>query len=118
QTPLSPDRALGLMLAKSGSDFDPILLKWFVNMQGVMPIGTLVKLNTGSFGLVCSGGDFRENRLPKVLVLTQHDGQYVKDRVIDLNQRDSETGEYACNIESTHHPCELGIQPAAYLMYE
>ena len=31
---LSPDRALGLMMKKAGKDFDPILLKVFMNMLG------------------------------------------------------------------------------------
>ncbi|MFP4159969.1 MAG: HD-GYP domain-containing protein [Desulfobacterales bacterium] len=118
QYPMSPDRALGLMLSKSGKDFDPIILKWFINMHGVMPLGTLVKLNTGGFGLVCSGGNFRENNMPRVIVLKHQGGQYVKDGTIDLNQRDADTGQYTYTIESTHHPSELGIQPAVYLMYE
>ncbi|MCF8036776.1 MAG: HD domain-containing protein [Desulfobacteraceae bacterium] len=116
QTPLSQDRALGIMLAKSGKDFDPVLLKWFVNMLGVLPMGTLVKLNTGHFGLVYSGGDFKEDHLPKVLVLRQQNGRYTKGEIIDLNQRDAKTGQHSYTIASTHHPTDLGIQPAVYLM--
>lgn len=114
--PLSPDRALGEMLAVSGKHFDPILLKWFINMHGVMPIGTLVKLNTGDFGLIYSGGDFQQKCQPKVRLLQRQNGQYVKGPVIDLNDHDAETGQYHYCVESTHHPSEAGIQPAAFLM--
>ncbi|MFP3981801.1 MAG: HD-GYP domain-containing protein [Desulfobacterales bacterium] len=116
QTPLSQDRALGIMLAKSGRDFDPVLLKWFVNMLGVLPMGTLVKLNTGHFGLIYSGGSFKDDHLPKVLTLRQQNGRYTKGEIIDLNQRDNKTGQPLYTIESTHHPTDLGIQPAVYLM--
>lgn len=116
KTPMSPDRALGMMLEKSGKDFDPILLKWFVNMQGVMPIGTLVKLNTGHFGLVYTGGDFRKNHFPQILVIKQQGDQYVKDKIIDLNKWDAKKGRHPYTIKSTHHPSDLGIQPAAYLV--
>ncbi|MGM0451722.1 MAG: HD-GYP domain-containing protein [Thermodesulfobacteriota bacterium] len=114
--PLSPDRALGAMLEVSGRDFDPVLLKWFINMHGIMPVGTLVKLNTGQLGLVCSGGDFRQNSLPQVLLLQRQNGGYKKGPIVELNQHDPETGRYFYTIESTHHPAESGIQPADFLM--
>ena len=39
------------MLAQSGTSFDPILLKVFINMLGAFPVGTLLKLDTGEMGL-------------------------------------------------------------------
>ena len=44
--------ALSLMLEQSGTEFNPVILKAFVNMMGVFPIGTLVALNTGEVGIV------------------------------------------------------------------
>lgn len=49
---LSPDHALGLMLEGAGKEFDPILIKVFVNILGVYPVGTLLKLDTGELALV------------------------------------------------------------------
>ena len=43
---LSPDKALGYMLEQSGTSFDPVLLKVFINMLGAYPVGTFVKLDT------------------------------------------------------------------------
>ena len=51
---LSPDRALGFMLEGAGKDFDPILIKIFINMLGVYPVGTLLRLDTGKLALVIS----------------------------------------------------------------
>jgi HD-GYP domain-containing protein (c-di-GMP phosphodiesterase class II) len=36
---ISPDRVLATMLKGSGKDFDPILLKVFINILGVYPVG-------------------------------------------------------------------------------
>ena len=44
--------ALSLMLEQSGTEFNPVILKAFVNMMGVFPIGTLVALTTGEIGIV------------------------------------------------------------------
>jgi HD-GYP domain-containing protein (c-di-GMP phosphodiesterase class II) len=49
---LSPDKALGQMLEQSGTSFDPVLLKVFINMLGAYPVGTLLKLDTGEIGIV------------------------------------------------------------------
>ncbi len=114
--PLSPDRALGAMLGASGKDFDPVLLKWFINMHGVMPIGTLVKLNTGQLGLIYSGGDFRQNSRPQVLLLHRKNGGYQKGPIVALNEHDPETGRCHYTVESTYHPSEMGIQPADFLI--
>jgi HD-GYP domain-containing protein (c-di-GMP phosphodiesterase class II) len=44
--PLSPDKALSVLMEKSNSALDSSLVKIFVNMIGIYPIGTLVMLNT------------------------------------------------------------------------
>ncbi len=115
--PYSPDRALGAIAAKSGKDFDPVLVKWFVNMLGIFPIGTLVVLNTGEYGLVCEGNAVKNDHKPKVLLLEERlPGQYFSSKVVDLNKCDPETGKYLRAIKSTHHASEFGIQPATHLM--
>jgi len=115
-TPLSPDRALGFMLAKSGEDFDPVLLKWFINMMGVYPVGSLVKLNTGEVGLVYQSGASKEYPLPVVLLLKKNRQNHLKaDKLLDLNETD-ENGEPVRTIKKSYHPVQYGIQPAIYLM--
>jgi hypothetical protein len=115
-TPLSPDRVIGKMLEGSGTVFDPLLLKWFVNMHGVMPVGTVVGLNTGELGLISHGGDLREKRLPHLLLLERTEQGFQKGETIDLNQIKSQEAHMARKIRSTHHPSEFGIQPFLYFM--
>ncbi len=115
-TPLTPDRALGFMLAKSGEDFDPTLLKWFINMMGVYPVGSLVKLNTGEVGLVYQSGASKEYPMPVVLLIKKNaEDQLKADKLLDLNETD-ENGKPVRTIENSYHPAQYGIQPAIYLM--
>ena len=48
--PLPPDKALSLMMEKAGTQLDPTLFKFFTNMMGIFPIGTLVMLDTKELG--------------------------------------------------------------------
>ena len=50
--PLSPPAVLRYMLEKAGSQFEPVLLKYFITCVGIIPIGTLVLLNTGELAVV------------------------------------------------------------------
>lgn len=113
----SPDEALGKMLGGSGTDFDPLLLKAFINMIGIYPVGTLLQLDTGELGLVFGKGKSTIGSRPDVMVLeTDNDNGYKKGPVISLEERDSNTMVYIRNIVASFHPGQYGIQPAQYLL--
>jgi len=114
--PLSPDRAVGVLLDHAGTEFDPVLIKWFVHMMGVFPVGTLVRLDTGEMGLICEGGDPRNGQTPQVLLLHPvAGGRYTTGDIVDLGRRDA-SGQPLRIIRETGHPSEIGIQPAACFM--
>ena len=46
-----PDEALRKMWGEAGKIFDTILLKRFIHMMGIYPIGSVVELSDGSIGL-------------------------------------------------------------------
>jgi HD-GYP domain-containing protein (c-di-GMP phosphodiesterase class II) len=109
---LSPDRALGLMLDGAGSDFDPILVKIFINILGVYPVGTLLKLDTGELALVISSSRKKVEKRPLVCIMKEDlVGSYYRGETIDLAKRDDQTGEYLREITETYHPSTFGIQP-------
>jgi len=116
---LSPDRALGLMLEGAGKDFDPILIKVFINMLGVYPVGTLLKLNTGDLALVVSSSKKKGEKRPVAFLMKlAPDGSYQKGQPIDLSKRDSSTGNYVWEISETYHPSVFGIQPVQNIFAE
>ena len=113
---LSPDRALGYMFDRAGKDFDPTLIKVFVNIMGVYPVGTLLKIDTGELALVVSSPSRDFSKRPLVCVLEKGaDESYTKKEIINLDERDSETGNYVREILETFHPADLGIQPVQHI---
>jgi HD-GYP domain-containing protein (c-di-GMP phosphodiesterase class II) len=113
---MSPDRALGYMLEGAGKDFDPILIKVFINMLGVYPIGTLLKLDNGDMALVISLSSQKGEKRPIVCLMEQdQDGVYQKGETIDLAKRDNQTGNYIREIKETYHPSTFGIQPVQHI---
>ncbi len=111
---MPPDQALGMMLKGAGKDFDPILLKVFINMMGAYPVGTLLKLDTGEFGLVAENpGNGKKSR--PIVVLLYKNGDFRKGATVDLNEKVAQTGKYLRNIVRTFHPADYNIQPAEFL---
>ncbi|OQY03387.1 MAG: hypothetical protein B6I22_11775 [Desulfobacteraceae bacterium 4572_123] len=116
-TSLSPDRALGLMMKGAGKEFDPILLKWFVNMLGVYPVGTVLKLDSGELGLVMETPAEFDKARPKVILLeAAENGGFQKGPIINLAQRDRRTRTYLRNVVQSYHPGKFNIQPADFFL--
>jgi HD-GYP domain-containing protein (c-di-GMP phosphodiesterase class II) len=113
---LSPDRALGYMLDHAGKDFDPILVKVFINILGVYPVGTLLRLDTDELALVVSSPSRNFSKRPLVCVLEKEgEGGYKKREIINLDERDTKTGSYVRGIIETYHPATFGIQPVQHM---
>jgi HD-GYP domain-containing protein (c-di-GMP phosphodiesterase class II) len=115
QEAMSADKALGLMLQQTGKVFDPILLKVFINMLGLYPIGTLLRLDNEELALVSQRSTSDDISRPWVLLLhPAEDGGYTKGAEINLSEKDSE-GSYLRKIEKSMNPTTYNIQPAEYL---
>ncbi|MFH1672160.1 MAG: HD-GYP domain-containing protein [Pseudomonadota bacterium] len=115
--PLSPDRALGVMMEGAGHDFDPILLKVFINMLGVYPVGTLVQLDNGDMGLVTDTPGGSDGAHPRVvLVVSDGQGKFKKGKTMSLAERDPNTGAFRRKIVKSLHPAAYGIQPVEFLI--
>ncbi len=113
---LSPDRALGYMFDRAGKDYDPTLIKVFINIMGVYPVGTLLRLDTGELALVVSSPSRDFSKRPLVCILEkENDGSYKKREIINLDERAPETDNYVREIIETYHPSTLGIQPVQHI---
>jgi len=116
---LSPDKALGLMLKDSGTMFDPILLKVFINMLGVYPIGTVLVFENAELGLVAHAPDedVDPGALWALLLEKDENGDFRKGSYINLGMWNPEVGKFNRPIQKTLHPADLGIQPAEFLVF-
>jgi HD-GYP domain-containing protein (c-di-GMP phosphodiesterase class II) len=113
---LSPDFALAMMAKNAKKAFDPILLKVFINMLGIYPIGTILQLNKGRLGIVTKTPKGKGAR-PHVMLLTRDsEGAFKKGKEVDLSERNPFTNDYQINILKSLHPSECGIQPAQFLL--
>ncbi|MGD1048156.1 MAG: HD-GYP domain-containing protein [Candidatus Krumholzibacteriaceae bacterium] len=94
---INPYDAIKLMVKGSGSEFQKDYFDAFLRALGNVPIGSVLKLNTGETVLVV---DIIEgNDLPRVRVLTDAAGKPVDTEIIiDLNERDPATNKPARQI--------------------
>jgi len=107
-----PDQAIRILLKNRGGLFDPILVKAFVNMIGIFPVGTLVKLDTGEVGLVVH--QTRDLLRPRVLLLTKFDGSE-KETGAEVSLLETVSGQYVRSIVGTIDPNAANINVKQYL---
>lgn len=113
--PMSPDRALKLMLQRTGPQLDPLFMKFFVNIVGVYPIGTLVMLDTNELGIVYSSNSSVPER-PKVMVISDDKGNRTEGNLVDLAERNPGDGNYMRNIRKTLDNNRYKINLAEYML--
>ncbi len=115
--PYVSEKILGFMLEHAGKDFDPVLVKVFINMVGVFPLGTLVLLNTNEMGIVVKtqeDPDFGDR--PIVCLLSYSEGEYRKGKEVDLKETDENSGTFKRTIVKTLDPNEYNINIAEFLV--
>ena len=97
--PMSPSKVLNMMFSKSGKAFDAVLLKLFVNCVGIIPIGSMVMLDTSELAVVIKPALDKVNaERPFVKVITDSQGSPIdQGREIDLAEKD-ETGSFRESI--------------------
>ena len=92
RNPFLPDRALFFMMKKSGTAFDPTLLKIFINVVGIYPVGTLVLLSTNELGLVIQANPSPVNiHRPLIKLITDPKGNEIDGDTVDLSKHENIT---------------------------
>jgi len=114
RTPLAPDKALSIMMERSGTQLDPLLFKFFINMVGVYPIGTLVMLDSKELGLVTESNQIFPTR-PRILLIVDCQGARTAGHIVDLTEKD-EQDHYIRSIIKTIDPNKYKINLAEYLL--
>jgi HD-GYP domain-containing protein (c-di-GMP phosphodiesterase class II) len=118
----TPEEALRKMWSEIGKSFDPILLKSFVSMLGIYPIGSLVELNDGRMALVVDYPEGAPKDRPVVqIILEEEDSGIHLGETIFLGA--PSIGGFNARhprprIIKSIHPSRLGIQVASFFMEE
>ncbi|MDR3135685.1 MAG: HD domain-containing protein, partial [Deltaproteobacteria bacterium] len=113
--PISPDQALNIMLQIAGSQLDQILLKVFINMIGIYPIGTLLLLDSREVGMVSQTEAGSDQGRPICVILDYENNALKKGDVVDLAEKDL-GGAFLRNIMRCFHPSEFGLNPSDFLL--
>jgi HD-GYP domain-containing protein (c-di-GMP phosphodiesterase class II) len=115
--PMSPSKVLNMMLSKSGKSFDAVLLKLFVNCVGIIPIGSLVMLETNELAVVLKPAADKANaERPFVRVITDPQGNPVDHGLeVDLTEKD-EAGDFRHNIIRLIDNTEYKIDTSRYFV--
>jgi HD-GYP domain-containing protein (c-di-GMP phosphodiesterase class II) len=109
--------ALSLMLEQSGTEFNPVILKTFVNMMGVFPIGSLVALTSGEIGIVHDiNPDPKLMLRPSVKLITDTEGNKIDGEIVDLAERDPESHRFLRTIATPLDPSKYGVDVADYFL--
>ncbi len=104
---ISPDEALRRLLQQSGTRYDPLVLRAFVHLLGIFPVGTIVRLSTGQQAVVCAN-DLEDLYRPEVQIIDQSSSPTAPVRMA-LNAKDLATGEYPAYITKIIPPSEAKL---------
>jgi HD-GYP domain-containing protein (c-di-GMP phosphodiesterase class II) len=115
--PISPDQALGMMMRDAGTKLDVLILKIFINMVGIYPIGTVLVLDRNEMGIVIRTPENSDSGLPIICLLHKNqDGKFEKGETVDLSKKNPQTKGFNREILASFHPSEYNIQPADFLL--
>jgi HD-GYP domain-containing protein (c-di-GMP phosphodiesterase class II) len=109
-----PDQAIRILVKNMGTTFDPLLVKVFIDMMGLYPVGTLVRLVTGELGIVYEQNE-GDNMCPKVKILRDAEGSEVEPRVVDLIRFKEKIGETGRAILESLNPQLMGLDIVQHL---
>jgi HD-GYP domain-containing protein (c-di-GMP phosphodiesterase class II) len=116
-TPLQADSVLYEMWQNPGRGMDTVLVKGMINLLGLYPVGTCVRLTTGEIGVV-HGVNPNPRRIdrPLVRVIRGEDGEdVVGGNILDLAEIEPDGG-YKRAITIVLDPAAHGINPGAHFV--
>ncbi|MDH5739018.1 MAG: HD-GYP domain-containing protein [Nitrospira sp.] len=115
--PMSPSKVLNMMFSKSGKSFDATLLKLFVNCVGIVPIGSLVVLDTEELAVVLKPAMNKSDaERPLIKVIADAHGELVDNGPeLDLTEKDA-VGVYQHSIIRLVDTTEYNFDTSRYFV--
>ena len=115
--PIQPDQVLKEMWENPRRGYDSVVVKAFINLIGIYPVGTCVILDTYEVAVVHGANpDVTHVHRPMVRVVTTPEGGLVHPGfLVDLAQRDAQ-GTFPRTIVKVTDPLKYGINVADYFV--
>jgi putative nucleotidyltransferase with HDIG domain len=111
---LPTDRIKAIMARQDTNDFNKTLLRRFVNLMGVYPVGTLVRLNTEEVGVVAHEHPTDPFR-PQVKVILDARGDQLAEPVLVSTWERDARGLFPYAVVEAVDPDQAGLDPLAHL---
>jgi HD-GYP domain-containing protein (c-di-GMP phosphodiesterase class II) len=115
--PMNPADVVKEMRDNARRGMDPVIVKAFVNLTGIYPVGTLVVLDTFEFGLVHAPNPISEMlSRPIVRIVSDDKGNVLfPGYLVDLADR-GQDGMFKRTIIKTEQPERYGIRVGDYFI--
>jgi len=115
--PFTPAQVMLEMRDNPRRGMDPVIVKAFINLTGIYPVGTLVVLDTFELGIVHATNPLQDMlSRPLVRIISDAQGNVVHPgEVVDLADRNAEGG-YFRTIIKTEDPERYGIRVGDYFV--
>jgi HD-GYP domain-containing protein (c-di-GMP phosphodiesterase class II) len=107
-------QAMNILLAGAGRGYDPRVVRTFVRLLGLFPVGSLVRLTDKSVGVVVRNHERLLSR-PKVRVMLDAKGDPCDSYEVDLSERDG-GGHFLRSVGRSMDPGELGVDMVSLVL--
>ena len=111
---LPSDRIRAIMTEKDSPAFNTKLLRRFINLIGLFPVGTLVRLNTDEVAVVTHEHP-KDPFRPQVKVVRDRVGQPLEEPLLINTWEPDDRGQHKFAVVEAVDPDTAGVDPLAYL---
>ena len=116
-TPLTPAQVMMEMRDNPRRGMDPVVVKAFINLTGIYPVGTLVILDTFELGIVHAVNPIPEMlSRPIVRIISDEQGNLMQPGSLSDLAEQSADGVFLRTIIKTENPERYGIRVGDYFI--
>ncbi len=114
--PITPAEMVRILERGAGTRFDPVLVKAFVGMLGIYPVGCVCLLDTGEIAVVMAPDpDVKNVERPRVRLVVGADRERFDGPVVSLAEKDEEGG-YRRSVVQVLDPERYHLDPARHFV--
>ncbi|MGH7557872.1 MAG: HD-GYP domain-containing protein [Gemmatimonadota bacterium] len=110
--PITPAEMVRILERGARTRFDPVLVKAFVGMLGIYPVGCVCLLDTGEIAVVMAPDpDVKNVERPRVRLVVGADGERFDGPIVSLAEKDR-AGGYRRSVARVLDPERYDVDPA------
>jgi HD-GYP domain-containing protein (c-di-GMP phosphodiesterase class II) len=114
--PITPAEMVRILEKGAGTRFDPVLVKAFIGLLGIYPVGCVCLLDTGEMAVVVAPDtDIRNVERPRVRLIVGAGGERFDGPVVSLAEK-GEGGDFLRSVARVVDPERYDIDPARHFV--